>query len=431
MPGWPIRKNDSGGATLVFPIYDNIGDLVTAAAALDSERSIDQGTFTDCTNEATEIATASAVYSLVLTQAEINGDEIAVITKTTTTDAKTAVNVVYTSTRNIDDLAYPTTSGRSTDVTATGEVGLDLDNTSGTIAAAQIATGAITAAKFAAGAIDAAAIAADAIGASEIAVGAIAADAFVAGAIDAAAIANGAIDAATFAAGAIDAAAIATDAIDADALAADAVTEIRSLVNGTSDSGTTTTMVDSVRTEADTDYFKGDFILFTSGTITGQCRLITAFTPASDTMTFSPATTQAVATQTYEILPAARVDLELWLGSVVNALVSGAVDADVSAIQSAAITAASIATDAIGAAEFAADAANEIADAILVRDIDNVEGTMALHTLGTALLKAVSRIRDNAGTLEVYRTDGTTLHMSQTITTDAANDPIDELTAGV
>lgn len=76
-----------------------------------------------------------------------------------------------------------TTAGNTLDVNATGEAGLDLDNTSGTIAAAQIATDAITNAK----------IAADAIGATEIA--------------------NGAIDAATFAAGAIDAAALATDAV--------------------------------------------------------------------------------------------------------------------------------------------------------------------------------------------------------------------------
>ncbi len=47
----------------------------------------------------------------------------------------------------------PTTAGRDLDVTAGGEAALDLDNTSGTIAAAQIATDAITAAKIAAGAI--------------------------------------------------------------------------------------------------------------------------------------------------------------------------------------------------------------------------------------------------------------------------------------
>ena len=121
--------------------------------------------------------------------------------------------------------------------------------------------------------------------------------------ITAGVIANGAIDAATFAAGAIDAAAIATGAIDADALASDAVTEARSIVSGTADSGSTTTMVDAARTEADTDYWKDLAILFTSGTISGQARLITAFNAATDTITFSPATTQAVGTNTYEILP--------------------------------------------------------------------------------------------------------------------------------
>ncbi|KKM69100.1 hypothetical protein LCGC14_1454230 [marine sediment metagenome] len=77
------------------------------------------------------------------------------------------------------------------------------------------------------------------------------------------------------------------------------------LTKGTADSGTTTTMVDAARTEADTDYWKDSLIRFTSGTISGQTRLVTGFTPASDTITFFPAVTQAVATNTYEILPAA------------------------------------------------------------------------------------------------------------------------------
>lgn len=90
----------------------------------------------------------------------------------------------------------PTTAGNTLDVNATGEAGLDLDNTSGTLAAAQFATGFITAAKFAAGAIDAAAIG------------------------------TGAIDADSIAANALTSAKIATDAIGAAQLAADAVTEI-------------------------------------------------------------------------------------------------------------------------------------------------------------------------------------------------------------
>lgn len=74
-------------------------------------------------------------------------------------------------------------------------------------------------------------------------------------------------------------------------------------VSGTSDSGTTTTMVDSARSESDDDYWNGAWILFTSGNIDGQCRRITNFVASTDTITFEPATTQAVATQTYEILP--------------------------------------------------------------------------------------------------------------------------------
>jgi hypothetical protein len=85
--------------------------------------------------------------------------------------------------------------------------------------------------------------------------------------------------------------------------------EIRALASGTADSGTTLTMVDAARTEADTDYWKGNVIVFTSGNLAGQARLITGFTPGTDTITFSPATTQAVSTHTYEIWPAGRIDV--------------------------------------------------------------------------------------------------------------------------
>jgi hypothetical protein len=80
---------------VTFPIYDNTGALVPGAAGLDSEVSIDGGTFADCTNEATEIATASGLYFLDLTAGELNGDTIAILVKTSTTDAKTTVLVIY------------------------------------------------------------------------------------------------------------------------------------------------------------------------------------------------------------------------------------------------------------------------------------------------------------------------------------------------
>src|SRR3970040_3197985 len=118
MADWPPLKNSA--FTVRFPIYDNDGDLVTAAAALDSEGDIEAAVFNDAPAEAVELGT-SGVYGLALTAAEMNGDIITTITKTTTTNAKTAVHAMYTVTRQLLNLAFPTVSGRSLDVTATGE----------------------------------------------------------------------------------------------------------------------------------------------------------------------------------------------------------------------------------------------------------------------------------------------------------------------
>src|SRR3990170_1097254 len=103
-------------------ILDADGDLVTGAAGLDSEISKDGGTFTDCTNEATEIATSSGMYYLELTATEMNADAVCIIVKTSTSGAKTTPIVIYTAARDIDDLAFPTTSGRSIGVDANGGV---------------------------------------------------------------------------------------------------------------------------------------------------------------------------------------------------------------------------------------------------------------------------------------------------------------------
>lgn len=87
------RKNAAYRVT--FPLLDADGDLVTGAAGLDSEVSKDAGAFTDCTNEATEIATASGMYYLDLTAAEMNADTVAIIIKTSSTGAKTTPIVLY------------------------------------------------------------------------------------------------------------------------------------------------------------------------------------------------------------------------------------------------------------------------------------------------------------------------------------------------
>lgn len=80
---------------VVFPIFDADGDFVTGATGLDSERSLNGDTFADCTNEATEIATASGQYYLLLTAAELTADVVPVIVKTTSPGAKATPIVLY------------------------------------------------------------------------------------------------------------------------------------------------------------------------------------------------------------------------------------------------------------------------------------------------------------------------------------------------
>jgi hypothetical protein len=314
---------------------DADGDLVTGATGLDSEISKDGGTFVDCTNEATEIATASGVYFLDLTSTEMTADTVAIIVKTTSAGAKTTpivllpqeagdlqVNVTYW---NGTAVTTPDTAGSPkvtvTSGTGAGQISLSsglvtlagvthTGATIPTVTTTTTATNVTTVNGLAANVITAASMAADAgaeiadavwdearsghttggtfgeyvlADALRISGDATAADNaelfFDGTGYNAANSAVGTVAAVTtvngLAAGVVTAAAIATGAIDADALASDAVTEIRSLVSGTSDSGSTTTMVDAARAEADTDYWKGCIILFTSGTISGQARLIT------------------------------------------------------------------------------------------------------------------------------------------------------------
>lgn len=145
------RKNAAFRVT--FAIYDADGDLVTAAAGLDSEVSIDGGTFADATNEATEIATSSGMYFLDLTAAEMNGDTIAVIVKTSTAGAKTTVIVMYPQ--------------------EAGDIRVDVDTWRATAPNVLIAGRAdASVGAMAADVVTSTAIATDAIGASEFAQGA-------------------------------------------------------------------------------------------------------------------------------------------------------------------------------------------------------------------------------------------------------------------
>ena len=300
MAGWPVKKN--AAFNLEFPIYDKTGLLVSAAAGLDSEVSKDGGTFTDCTNEAAEKATSSGMYRLVLTATEMNADEVSVITKTTTTDARTAVNQMYPEVRQIKDLCYPTVTGRSTDVTATGAVGIDWANVENPTTAVDLAATDIQL-------VDTTTTNTDMVGTNSAALASVCTESRLAE---------------------LDAGNIPTDIANVQSDTDDIQLRLpAALTTGTADSGTNATMVDAALTQADTDYWAGSWIRFTSGTISGQTRLITGFTPASDTITFAPVTTQAVGTNTYEIIPAGATGVD-W-GAVIRA--TTAVDLSATDIQ--------------------------------------------------------------------------------------------------
>jgi hypothetical protein len=430
MSDWPPKKN--AAFVVTFPIYDNDGDLVSGAAGLDSEVSKDGGVFADCTNEASEIG-SSGIYTLTLTSTEMNADVVCTITKTTTTNAKTAVNVMYTATRQLVDLAFPNTSGRGMDVDASGGVEVGAFQ-AGAITAAAFGAGAIDAAAIATGAIDADAIAADAIGSSELA------------ATAAAEIADAVWD----------------EIMSGHLTDGSFGARLAPLRAGTAQAGAAGSITLDAGASATDDLYNDALVFIVSGTGAGQARLISDYVGSTKVASVVPNwATNPSSDSVFIVAPQSRADLALWLGVAPSALISGRIDANTQAmandvitaaviadnaidagaiaanaitsakIASGAITAATFAANALDAAALAADAANEIADAILSRDIDQVEATAALHSLCTAVLKAVSRIRDNAGTLEVYRTDGATLHLSQTVTTDATAQPIDELTVGV
>lgn len=295
---------------VTFPILDATGSLVTGAAGLDSEVSKDGGTFADCTNEATEIATNSGIYYLDLTASEMAADTVAVIVKTSTSGAKTTTLIFYPGSPH-------------------------------------------------------------------------------------------------------------------------------AVAKGTADSGSTTTMVDAARTEADTDYWKDAMIVFTSGNLAGQARHIISFDASTDTITFVPATTQAVSTHDYEIWPSGRKDIAMingisiasnvahlgvnvvnYVGSAAPALVGGRFDASVGAMAADVMTAAAAASDLT--TELQTGLATAASIATLQADTDDIQtrlpaalvsgridasvGAMATDSVSSA---AVSSAAANKVAAATWATDAT------------------------
>lgn len=372
----------------VFPILDADGDLVTGATGLDSEVSKDQGTFADCTNEATEIATSSGMYYLDLTSTEMNADCVAVIVKTSSSGAKTTVLVFYpeeTGDINVDVTAFGGTAGTfasgrpetntthiagSAVSTSTAQLGVNVVNfggSAGTFASGRPevntthaagtawGSGAITAASIATDAITAAKIAADAIGASELAADAVAE------------IADGVWDEAM--SGHL------TLGTYGQVLRAHGLTgEVNTA------SATTTSFAVDGFTEATADHFNGSILVFTSGACLGQARTITDYSATTQVVTLAEALTDAPADNDDIVIipgPMAGGTLQQVLRLFVTLLsASGEIQATTLATDT--ITAAKIAADAITSSELAASAVTEIQSGLSTLDAAGVRSAVGL-----------------------------------------------------
>lgn len=99
---------------------------------------------------------------------------------------------------------------------------------------------------------------------------------------------------------------------------------------------------------------RGETITIVSGTGAGQARVISGYVQTTKVASVIPNwTTNPDATSVYAIVPQGRATVDQWVSAVVNALVSGRVDASAGAIAANAISATAIAADAITAAKIA------------------------------------------------------------------------------
>lgn len=365
----------------------NIFQSTPTLAAGDFKVSIDGGTLNNLTTLPTVTPASNKMVKVSLSSSEMNGDNITVVCSDAAgAEWRDVVINIQTSVRQIDDLAFPTTSGRSIDVTTTGEVGLDWANIGAPTTTVNLSGTTVKTATD---------------------VTALLPTALVSGRIDA--------SVGAMASGVVTATAIATDAIGAAELAADAATEIANAVWDTTVSGHVTTgtfgvanqgtrtataqagaagtiTLDSSASATD-DLYNGCVIAIISGSGAGQSRLISDYVGSTKVASVTPNwITNPSVTSIFVIVPHGYV-FGLVTGAIAaatfaagaidaTAIANGAIDAatfaagaiDATAIANAAIDAATfaagaidasaIATDAIGSAEVAATAATKIAQAV-------------------------------------------------------------------
>lgn len=91
------------------------------------------------------------------------------------------------------------------------------------------------------------------------------------------------------------------------------------LLSGTADSGGTTTVVDAALTEENGAYVGGTIVFQAGGSANNVrlARLIIGFVASTDTLTFTPAVTTGITTESYHIIPSGGVNVNAWLDTAV------------------------------------------------------------------------------------------------------------------
>ncbi len=162
----------------VFPFYDNSGCLIfglTGATAPTASVYKDGGAGVASTCAVSELNANAGIYQMKFTSTEMTADVVAFKASASSASARDAVGVMYTVTRQLNALAFPTTFGNGLVVSAASGVLVDA-----------MAASTIQASSIKAAAIEAAGIAASTLTSTKFGSGAIVADTFVASAITAA-----------------------------------------------------------------------------------------------------------------------------------------------------------------------------------------------------------------------------------------------------
>lgn len=146
MASWPPKKNQAFVlyVGLISQADTKLLQANPTLAAGDVKVATDDGVPANLATLPVVDADFTDRVKVSMSAGEMNGDRISVIFSDAAGAEWADLFIdIPTSVRQIDDLAFPTTSGRSTDVLATGEVPIDFDTSIGSLAAAQIEASAL------------------------------------------------------------------------------------------------------------------------------------------------------------------------------------------------------------------------------------------------------------------------------------------------